>query len=279
LVRVARIPFVRSDIYHIYTSIGDRLFLPRIKKRPLVVTGSAASSFAKIEDSEFYEKVDSIVVESRYQKDQLLDMDVSENKIRIIRPGIDLKKFRPLPVKRGTFSVLFASSPPSESQMEARGVFMLLDCAAQNPDIDFILIWRKAGYEALMKKIKSADIRNVIVKNKIIGDMRKEYAKADCVAAPYNSIDIEKPIPRSIVEAIACGKPVLVTSNVDIRDIVSQEQCGIVFMPDSLSMSSALAKLRKNYSCYQVNCRRTAEKYFSMKDFIENYSKIYEDIL
>lgn len=279
LAKTAKIPFIKSDIYHIYTSLGDKLFLPRIRGEHIVLTGSAATTFSKLEKyTKFYEKIEFIVVESKNQMTQLLDLGVSEEKIRLIRPGIDLDKFSPLSENHNDFTVLFASAPSTERKMRERGIPIILECAFQNPDIKFILIWRNAGYVKLNKKIKSMGLRNVFVKNSIVLDMKKEYSISDCVVAPYTSIDEEKPVPRSIIESLACGKPVLVSTNVDIRDIVASEKCGIVFNPSSHALSESIGKIRKNYFHYLKNCRRTAEKYFSKEDFIENYRKLYSEV-
>lgn len=279
LSKARKLPFLKDGIYHIYTSLADRLFLPRLKGKPMILTGSAASSFSKTDKyTKFYEKLDYIAVESRYQKEQLLDMDVCEDKIRLIRPGLDLKKFSPSYAEHDKFTVLFASSPPTEKRITPRGIPIILECAFQNPDIKFILIWRNAGYEKLAKKIKYMGLENVLVKNSLIRDMTTEYSEADCVVAPYNSIDEEKPVPRSLIESLACGKPILVSKNVDIRDIVISDNCGVVFEPDPESMSTAIKKIQKNYNNFKKASRKTAEKYFSKEDFIENYRRLYIDV-
>ncbi len=280
LAKVARMPFVKSDIYHIYTSIADRLFLPLLRKRPIVLTGSAASKKEKIgKQIGLYKKVDRIVVESERQMKSLVELGIEKKKIRIIYPGIDLSAFSySKPPGNKAFTILFASSPPSLGQMSSRGVDLMLECAEMMPEIRLVLLWRSSGYKELVKKIKSRELKNVFVKNRIVSDMSSEYSSADCTIAPFMNFDEDKPVPRSIIESMACGRPVLVSSRVNIAGLISKEKCGVVFEPSVAGVNRALGKIIKNYASYQKNCRKTAEKCFSAERFVLNYKKLYEEL-
>jgi glycosyltransferase involved in cell wall biosynthesis len=129
-----------------------------------------------------------------------------------------------------------------------------------------------------MKKIQLHGLKNVEVINEFIDGTEILYAQSDCTIAPFFHYDTEKPVPRSIIESLACGRPVLVTDRVNIFDLIKQENCGIVFEPDAGSLIGAIGRLSKNYEAYRKNCRIVAERHFSKDMFIKRYSKVYEEL-
>lgn len=281
MAKIAKLPFTKSEIYHIYTSVADRLFLPVINKRPLILTGSASSKREKIERLiNHYDKVDAIVVESDRQKKILLDIGIEKNKVQIIYPGIDLTQFRyRKPVKSENFKILFASSPPSIGQMKSRGLEIILKCASSMIDLKFTMMWRNVGYRELVKSIEKNNLKNMEVFNRVFSDMQKMYNASHCTIAPFLNFDEDKPVPRSIIESLACGRPVLVSDRVGISDLIKREKCGIVFDPTYEEATKAIHKIKKNYLNYQKNARKVAEKYFSEQRFVKEYENLYKGLL
>jgi len=276
--KLLRLPFLKRDINHIYTSLGDRPYLSLLRKKPIVLTGSSEAKIDKIrERMKFYGKIDKLVVESERQRGILLDIGVDESKIRLIPPGVDLKEFSYKKEER--FTILFASSPTRVEQMKSRGIDLMLEIAKKNRSINFIFLWRKTGYSNLIKKINERNLKNVEIINEIVTNINEIYARSSCTIAPFLDFESHKPIPRSIIESLAAGKPVLVSNKVSIANIVDNERCGVVFEPSIDSVVDAISKLKENYSRYQENSRRTSEKYFSKERFVEDYRKLYDEIL
>lgn len=280
LMRITKIPFLESGIYHIYTSLGDRIFLPVLKRKPLVLTGAAPAKIEKIDKSfRHYHKIDAIVVESAHQKDYLIDLEVDEKKIRVIYPGVDLAKFRHFTARKSErLRILFASAPMTEWQINTRGIGLIVKCAKSLPDTDFVMLWRKMGYDYIMKMIKKNRLRNMIVINRTVRDVRHFYHDSDCTIVPFTSMDTEKQIPMAAIESLSSGRPVLVSNMTGICGVVKKEECGIAFEPTVDSMLSAIEKLRKKYNYYHKNCRKAAEKYFSKEEFIQNYKRLYGEL-
>ena len=274
----------KSAINHIYTSLGDLPYLSVLNLKNTILTAAASSGYAKIKKRKSkLKKMRKIIVESERQKKQLLSIGINEQKIEIIYPPVDLDQFsyaRP----RGKFTVLYASCPTRESDFEKRGIPLILDTAKKSPSVQFHLAWRGGGYPKIQELIKrlmrTTGGKNVTAKNEIITDMNLLYGSAHCTIIPYTKYDdFLKLIPNSALESLASGKPLLVSSKTEIARIVETEQCGVVFEPTPEGLSKAVRRLQQNYAAYQKNCRKTAEKYFSKKVFLQKYETIYEQIL
>ncbi len=270
----------RYDISHIYTSLGDLPYLTLLEKKPIILTAALSASFNKIKKRKnYYKKIDKIVVESYKDKDYLISIGVDPNKIVRIFPGIELSKFSYKKTKNNKFTILFASSPPKLNMFKSTGTNLLLGVAKElENQVDFIFLWRKIGYKKLISKIKKLKIKNVKIINKTIKDMNKIYAMADATIATPLIYHEFKPIPNTIIESMASGKPVLVSNITGIKDLIIKEKCGITFDPNKNDIIKSISKLKKDYDKYQKNCLKTANKHFSKDLFVREYEKIYKDV-
>ena len=277
--RLLRLPFLSRDISHIYTSLGDRPYLTLLRRKPIILTGSSSARKGKIESQlRYYSKLSMVVVESERQRSILYELGVDDDKIKLIYPGINLDEFSHKPSLTEGFTVLFASSPPREELFDSRGINLLLSLAGEEKSLRFIFLWRKTCYDLLRRKIEGMQLSNVEVVNEIVGDMNEYYAKANCTITPFMNYDDHKPVPRSLIESLAAGKPVLVSNRVGISNMIEEERCGVVFEPDPESLIKAVSELRSKYKTYQKNTGKPAEKYFSKKGFITSYEELYKEI-
>ena len=87
-----------------------------------------------------------------------------------------------------------------------------------------------------------------------------------------------KPCPNSIMESLAAGKPVLVSHNVGISDLIAEEGCGLVFKPEFDDILDKINEIKHNYSHYQSKARQTAEKYFSLTRLVKQYTQLYNEL-
>jgi len=162
--------------------------------------------------------------------------------------------------------------------MKPRGVDLMLNIAQKNRSINFTFLWRKTGYNNLIKKINERNLKNVEVINRIVTDINEVYGRSSCTMAPFLDFESHKPAPMAIIESLATGKPVLVSNKVSIANIVDNERCGVVFEPSIDNAVDAISKLKKKYSTYQKNSRRIAEEYFSEERFVKDYRRLYDEL-
>src|SRR3989344_1815719 len=248
--------FSPQRIIHVYLPLSDRpsfLFLPKKK----------------------------IIIESEIQKKELLAAGISEEKIGLIYPPVNLNEFNYNDInkelnekhsrkwnksdkKKSEFVILDASCPGKNKDLEKRGVNLILSADANLKETVINLLWRGGEFKEFEEYIKKKELKKIKIENKIYHSMNEVYAKIHATIIPYLKLDENlKLIPNSAIESLAAGKPLIVSSQTGIAEIVSKSKCGVVFDPNLNNLLEAIDNLKKNYLKYQRNCRKTAEYYFS----------------
>jgi glycosyltransferase involved in cell wall biosynthesis len=271
--------FLRNafHINHIFGSLGDWFHLKAARGRPTVLTAATGTTAC---DRGLLEKIDRYVVEWPSARDDLRRLDIETERIRLIFPPVDLARFRPSAPPTGPFSILFASSPDRSDWLEARGVPLLLKAAEMLPRYRFVLVWRPWGdaLPAVQAQIQQRGLTNVEIRVGRFADMAAQYNAAHLAIVPFTSLDRCKPAPNSLVESLACGRPVVATSAVGLADFILDEKVGVVCEPDTAALVDAIEQVEGNWSRFAGNARETAEKYFSAEHFVSAYSDLYREL-
>ena len=271
----------QSTLLHICGSLTGRLYIKMLNRRPLLLTNASAIQESRVDDCrKYWHKLDKVIVECRRDKQRAIQYGIDPDKVALIYPAVDINAFSYHPPHDG-FKVGFASSPISNDNIgiEKRGVTLLLSVAREMPDVEFVLLWRKKHYEALRGMLKKSRSTNISVINRILPDMNTFYGSVHCTILPARIMDDCKPCPNSIMESLSAGKPVLVSNNVGISDLISQEGCGLVFKAEVDDIIAKVNDMKCNYRKYQNRARQTAEKYFSVSRFVEQYKGIYNELI
>jgi glycosyltransferase involved in cell wall biosynthesis len=267
------------DLHHVFGSVGDWFYLNRPRRRqPTVLT--VVVQGLPVENA-LLQRVDRFVVEHPRGRDHLERFGIARERVEVIFPPVDLVKFSPAPQPEAPFTVLFASSPEKESWLAARGVPLLLDAAALRPRMRFRLLWRPWGdsLERVRNWISERALHNVEVVPGYWHEMAPQYHAAHVCAAPFTDLARSKPAPNSVVESLACGRPVLVTELVGLADVVREAGAGAVCDPTGEAMAGQLDRLEADWDEYSVAARRLAERCFGADRFIEQYRRVYDEVL
>lgn len=97
------------------------------------------------------------------------------------------------------------------------------------------------------------------------------------------SADINAACPNSVIEAIACGTPVLAYHTGALAEIL-EENAGVVVpyggnpwnldQPDIPSLVSGAMQITRNLASYRKSARQRAEKAFSLDDMVDQYVEL-----
>lgn len=275
LTRLAE-PFFQLN--HIYGSTSDWFYLSGVRTRPTVLTVAATGVAV---DRNLLERVDYFAVEYPAGRDELRALGVDKNCIELVLPPVDLNRFRPTSRPDGPFTILFASSPENPDWFEARGVTLLLEAAALRPQYRFRLLWRPWGRSLpiIEREIRQRELTNVDLVTGCISDMPTEFHRTHVTIAPFTQRDRCKPAPNSLIESLACGRPVLCTSEVEIADLIHETGCGNVCPTNAQAVAESLDSLESDWETLSYCSRFVAESYFAQDRFLSDYERIYGNLI
>lgn len=267
----------RFQLNHVFGSAGDWFYLAGPRRRPTVLTMAALSQ--PVEQA-LLERVDAFVVEYPSGKDYLVRLGIEPGRVRLILPPVDLARFTPGPAPAGPFTVLFASSPDRDDWLEARGIPELLDAAVRRPRMRFRFLWRPWGNsEARMRRlIAERGLQNVELCVGCWENMSRQYQEAHVTAAPFTDPQRCKPAPNSLVESLACGRPVLVTPTVGLADLVAPA-AAVVPGASGEAIAEGLDRLEADWDRLSHSARRLAELWFGQQTFLTSYQRLYQHLL
>ena len=265
-------------VNHLFGGLGDWFHLKAVGKRPTVMTIALSS---KPCDEHLLKRVDRFAVEWPDAGEQLAALGVDPQRVTVIHPPVDLQRFSQAPEPDGEFTVLFASSPDRADWLAARGVDALLDAAALRRDIRFRLAWRPWGdsLAAVRREVEQRSLANVEILAERQVDMAALYQSAHVTAVPFRDLERCKPAPNSLIESLACGRPVITTPDVKLSQIVDGAGAGIVCAADGHEIAAALDVLQGQWQDYSHRARDLAEECFGLERFLAAYSRLYEQVL
>lgn len=127
------------------------------------------------------------------------------------------------------------------------------------------------------EKIKpQIDNKNVISAGFLSGKEKSDFigsAKAYILPLRW-----EEPFGLTIIEAMACGTPVVAFGRGSVPELVKDGITGFVVRPDEgvEGLKRALAKIDQ---IDRKACRRHVEENFTVEKMVENYEKVYQEVI
>lgn len=266
------------DVNHVFGSLGDWFYLQAKKKRPTVLTMATMTGKPQ---RDLLSRISIFVAEHPGGVRHLQEIGIDHDRIRLVHPPVDLHRFCPEPPPDSPFTALFASSPDLESALEARGVPLILEAARMRPQMRFRLLWRPWGNSEPKARrwISEMGLANVELTTRRCADMANEYRRAHVTLLPFTDPQQCKPAPNSLVESLACGRPVITTDVVGLADMIREANAGAVIATSGEELALAMDLLASDWSLRAANARKLAETVFAEKRFIDEYRAIYQQVI
>ena len=264
-----------GDVTHAFGEMNAWHLLKALGRRPIIFT--VALPGPALEPA-LYDKVTVFVAESECLADDLRRAGISANRIRVIYPGVDLAEYQPVtrtPCDR--FQILFASAPAHASEFRARGIPSLVELARSCPEMDVTLLWRSWGDQQAAQRA-FADLNppsNIRIDMRRGRSMASIYQDADAVACLYEP-GFGKSCPNSVVEALACGVPALVSSTCGIAGLIANHGAGVATTRDPADVAEAARTLRREHTRFRAAARSLAERHFNIRQFVDTYARLYQ---
>jgi len=174
----------------------------------------------KKEESE-YEEADGVAVPSEFVKRSFIEMGVPEEKLHKVPYGIDLKRFQKVAdTSKDEFNVIFVGQGSLR-----KGLLYLLDAfrRLRHPRKSLTVIG--SLHPEVLQSLNTQSLDHV----KFLGNVSNvklpmHYSRAHVFVLP----SIEEGFGMVMGEAMACGCPVIATSNTGARDLFQDGQEGFI---------------------------------------------------
>lgn len=207
--------------------------------------------------------------------------EVDPGKIKVIYNGVDLEKFRPAPgvaryqdlilavgrlVPKKGFEFLLEAC----ALLKSRGIGFKCVVVGEGPEFEMLQARRRdLGLET------SVEFLGAMRQNEVLVLMQK--ASILCLPCTVAEDGNQDALPTVLLEALACGLPVVSTSVSGIPEIVDSGKDGILVEPDSPEpLAAALERLLLSDSLRAEFARRGIIKASERFDLKKNAGKLLE---
>jgi glycosyltransferase involved in cell wall biosynthesis len=215
-------------------------------------------------------------------KQRLLKARVRENRIHIVRNGIDLRPFDGAFSSRG--SAAHPEHPPTVGLVgrlgHEKGVDIFLRAAAlvlkDYPSAKFVVAGDGPDLEKLHLLIDELNLRENVTMLGRRNDMPSVYASLDILVS---SSRLEG-LPMTILEGMASGLPLVATPVGDVPTVVLDGHTGLLApLEDVESLAAGIIKLLHDPSLRErlgAAARKLIEDEFSAARMTNDYLRVYE---
>ncbi|MCD6149971.1 glycosyltransferase family 4 protein [bacterium] len=154
-------------------------------------------------------------------------------------------------------------------------------------DLKFILACRVKNKkdarkkEKVIKKLKKLNLLNKVIFIDTVPDMAKLYNSSDVILFPVRDMKGKFDVPLAVIEAMACGKPVIISDIPVLQEFANRQNSVIIKNGDAEKLSNAILDLYQNKTKRETigkTARKYTEENFDIKKIAGEYQKIYESL-
>lgn len=274
---------------HLFFSTNLCALIRKVGMSPLVITNHGLNSQTAPEWFQnlytatgakwTFGKADKIICYTEAEKQELIDLGINPQKIVVIHNGIDTDLF--VPRKKGSqnnIQLLWIGR-----FIHGKGVDHLVDAFKiiniKHPDIKLLLVGRGPERELIKRKIGELGLdMSISIKDFISNsDIAKLYQNSNVFVLP----SLEEGVPRTILESMSCGVPVVCSELPQLVDIV--EGCGfLVPKKDSQAIADRVLEILSDSSLAKKmgeNGREKVIRNYSWKDTVEKTIELYKELI
>jgi len=220
-----------------------------------------------------YELATYINVLSTYAASSFLKHGIRAEKIRITLPGIDASFFFPAEKKsNGKFIILYAGR-----LQFLKGTHHLIE-AYDRIATDQTELWLCGNIHDEIKPWlrRNSSIRHIPLQS--AEKLRELYWQADLFVLP----SVQEAFGLVLLEAMACGVPVIASRNTGAPDVIDHGQNGFLFdSGDIAALAMYISYLLKNPEQTQhigISARKAVEANFTMAHYEKRFLELFEQL-
>ncbi len=273
---------------HLYLSTNICSLVRKLRPTPLIITSHGLTSqtapgwlnriYLATLGRWTLNAADRVICYTDEEKKEMERLGVDGRKISVIHNGIDTALFRPAE-KRGDGNRLLWIG----RLVPGKGVSYLIDAFAEaakaKESLRLEMVGRGPQLEATMKRISELGLGGKIT--------IKEYLPNEELPQVYRNSDIfilsslTEGVPRTMLEAMSCGLPVICTDLPQLRRIV--DGCGLLVpLRDSRALADAILRVSSDPALAQSLGSRGREKVangFSWDETVRKTLQLYHEVI
>ena len=239
---------------------------------------------------------DQLVVYTDTTKASLNDLGFTN--VTRIYPGIDLKRYQKAPKNMDFIRSLgfdeshFLVMYPGEyTRLGATNMLVesLTTFFLSNPDTNIRFVFANRIKNAHDQKKKEwvqetlgrAGLAKFVAYSDTVPDMPSLYNSADVIAFPVVNLSGKFDVPLIIIEAYACGTPVILSDLKEFSEFSNPKICVSIEAGSGARFTESMAYLKDNpLVCEQLgqNARQYAEEHFDLTETARQYADIYSQL-
>lgn len=269
------------DVVHVHYS-PDFVIPARLARASgnssVIMTRHLATKWTGLKRSTYLATFDRIIAVSDAVKDSLVqDSSVPADRITVAKAGCPVPKLGDRGATRKVLGINgFAIGFFGRLTVE-KGVADLMAASSMLPEDSEVHIFGAGPQSEELKAM--SNIANVKFHG-FIADINDAMNAMDVVAAPSTWAEA---FPFSILEAMACGRPVVATSVGGIPEQVDDGKTGLIVPPNSpTELASAITWMHENRSLAEQmgeTARRIASTEYTIAAFAARIEGVYSDVL
>jgi glycosyltransferase involved in cell wall biosynthesis len=267
------------DLHHLYHAELYPFPVLRLLRKPVVYTVVSGLDPERLPSTRFLARLGAIALPIPRDRERLLGAGFTRG--HVVPAGIDVSRYTCKPAEpHGTFVLLVGSAPWTREQFRTKGLDALLELARRRPSLRLVILWRGWLLAELQQRIASLGVAGQVevVTERIDVALLLDRIHAAVVLAEEGRL--VKAFPHSLLEALACGRPVLLSDRIAMADYVDETECGCVVRGiDVDALQEGLRRLEGGYDRLQANARRVGQRDFSQERLVERYRELYESVL
>jgi len=273
---------------HLFFSTNLCALVRRLGSSPLVITNHGLISqtvpmwvhkiYIPTVAKWTFKSANKIICYTENEKSLLVKLGIDSDKIAVIHNGTDTDIFAPREKEKDNNQILWIGR-----FTPGKGVEYLIDAfnilVKEYPDFKLLMIGRGHLKENIEQKIQDLNLgKNIIIREFVPNSELPEiYQSSDVFVLP----SLNEGVPRTILEAMACGIPVVCTELPQLVNIV--EGCGLLVpVKDSQALAEGILRVVSNRDIAQKfgkNGRIKVVENYSWEDTVKKTIQLYEELI
>lgn len=272
---------------HLFFSTYMTAFVRKFKKIPLIVTNHGFVSqrlpftvqkiVLPLVTKWTYLNADAVICYTSEMKEEMENWGVRTDNVRIIHNGVNAEFFRPLNLNK-EYDIIWVGR-----YVPGKGIEFLIQSLSelkkQLNNFKVLMIGSGPLKKSIEELIIKSNLSNHIslIDNISNDDLPHYYNKSKL----FVLTSIEEGVPRTILEAMACGLPVVCSDLPQLKTLIDGSGI-LVPKKDSISISNAVIKILSDDKLYEklsTNARKMIVTKYSWEDTVNKTIQLYEELI